>query len=127
MGKTYPVGIVGEANYQSAARRCSAGQVVRIVREPDNPYDSDALAVITDEGQTIGYIARDCWLQDAIHEESRGCEASIKEINDAGNGLVGIVLDVRLIGKAVGTRAFKSTPCATEAVPKGWLSRIIGL
>jgi len=101
----YPVGIVGEANYQSAIRRCSVGQRVRVLHELGNPYDERALAVVTADGQTIGYIARDCWLQDAVHGEGRGCDATIKAVSSSG-GMLGIVLDVSLTGLALGTRDF---------------------
>ena len=131
--KPYPVGIVGEANYQPAIRRCSAGQRVQILHELGNPYDKHALVVVTEDGDTIGYIARDCWLQDAVHEEGRGCEAVIKEVSTAGAGKLGIVLDVCLSGRGVPTRAFsrapapKRAPAAPPAAePKGWFARLLG-
>ena len=126
MSKTYPIGIVGEASYQAAIGRCFEGQRVQILREPDNPYDPEALAVVTDIGETIGYIARDCWLQSAIHEEGRGCEAIIKEIASAGAGKRGVVIDVNLCGRGIGTRAFSRAP-AVVVQPKGWLARVFGL
>lgn len=126
MSKTYPVGIVGEASYQASIRCCSEGQRVHILHEPDNPYDPEALAVVTDDGETIGYIARDCWLQDAIHEEGRGCEASIKEIAAAGAKKLGVVIDVTLCGRGVGTRIFNRAPAASPAKQQRWLSRLLG-
>jgi|GEM_PF-3058115 len=133
--KLYPVGIVGEASYQPVIRRCSSGQRVHIVHEPDNPYDEEALAVVTEDGHTLGYIARDCWLQDAIHEQGRGCEATIKEISAASGGKLGVVLNVTLCGRGVPTRAFNRAPeprAAPAAPPaaaeqKGWLARLFGL
>ena len=127
MGKTYPVGIVGEANYQASIRRCGTGQRVHILRQPDNPYDADALAVVTIDGETIGYIARDCWLQGAIHDEGRGCEASIMEISRAGNGNLGVVLEVMLCGRGVGACAYASARVESTIEEKGWLSRLLGL
>jgi hypothetical protein len=126
VSKTYPVGIVGEASYQASIRRCSEGQRVHILHEPDNPHDPEALAVVTDAGETIGYIARDCWLQDALHEEGRGCEASIKEIATSGAKKLGVVIDVRLCGRGVGTRVFSRAPAPSSAKPQGWLSRLLG-
>jgi hypothetical protein len=126
MGKTYQVGIVGEASYQGPIGRCFEGQRVHILHEPDNPYDPEALVVVTEAGATIGYIARDCWLQDAIHEEGRGCGASIKEITSAGAGGRGVVIDVALRGRGVGTRNFSRAPAAPPVESKGWLSRLLG-
>jgi hypothetical protein len=101
MARTYQLGIVGESNYQRAIGRCSTGDAVQIVHEPDNPYDDCALAVVTMDGETIGYIPRACWLQDAIHDEGKGCDAAIKSINTAGDGLLGVVLDVTLNSRGV--------------------------
>jgi hypothetical protein len=113
---------VGEASYQPAIRRCFDGQRVHIVLEPNNPYDPRALAVVTHDGLTIGYIARDCWLQDAIHDEGHGCEAYIKEISSGSSGELGVVLDVTLCDEEIGTRSFDR-----PNEQKGWLARIFGL
>ena len=96
MSKIYPVGLVGESNYQVAIRRCSEGQGAKVVVEIDNPYDELALAVVSEKGETLGYIARDSWLRDAIHEQGLGCEAVIKTIGVGETGLYGVVLDVSL-------------------------------
>ena len=127
MSKTYTVGIVGEANYQAAIRSCSVGQRVRIFHEPDNPYDELALAVATDQGRTLGYIARDCWLQDAVHEEARGCEATIKEISAAGGGMLCVVLDVTPSGHGIETRSFSRAPVERVSPPRGCLASLFGL
>jgi|SRR4051812_13105364 HIRAN domain len=130
----YPVGLAGEASYQSAIRRCSAGQTVHVVHEIGNPYDKNALAVVTDDGETIGYIARDCWLQDAIHAEGHGCQATIKGISSGGGSASGVVLDVSVGGPAVAIRQFskpESAPpkqvgpsAAQTKEVKGWLARL---
>ena len=125
---SWPVGIVGESHYQAAIARCSPGERVEVLREPDNPYDSLALTVVTAQGDTIGYIPRINWLQDAIHNEGRGCDATIKSIgaNDSDE-LLGVVLDVSTNGWGVGERAF-SRVSETSAEPsrKGWLARLLG-
>ena len=131
-GRTYPVGIVGEASYQSSIRRCSRGEPVEIVHEPDNPYDKRALAAVSSDGLTIGYIAKECWLQDAIHEEGKGCTARIKSIDGAQFGTLAVVLDVSLNADGVAKRAFHrenalpSQSCSA-APQRGWLSRLFGL
>lgn len=127
MGKTYPVGIVGEASYQTSIGRCSAGQRVHIVHEPDNPYDKLALAVVTADGLTIGYVARESWLRDAVHEEGSGCEAAIKEISSAGPGKLGIVLDVRLCDDDIAVRTFNRPSAAKADESKGWFARLLKL
>ncbi len=46
-----------------AKRRTGAGAPVEfiatLVREPDNPYDSNAVVVRSDRGNTIGYLSRE--------------------------------------------------------------------
>ena len=60
--------IVGESNYQDALRRAQKigrdwgnGVVapVLIAREPDNPYDSNAVVVRLPDGSTVGYLSRE--------------------------------------------------------------------
>ncbi|SNS53770.1 HIRAN domain-containing protein [Sphingomonas laterariae] len=108
MSKLYPVGIVGERNYQSAIKRCRQGERVYICHEPDNPYDDLALKVETGGGQTIGYIARTSWLRDAIHEEGRGCTATILSIAAGDAGALGVVLNVALSDDDVRERSYAS-------------------
>jgi len=135
--RRYLVGIVGEANYQQAISACSPGQRVEIIHEQGNPYDAGALAVVSSAGRTIGYIARDSWLRDAIHEEGKGCDASIKDIRGE-SGKLGVVLDVALNGLGVRQHRFDRQPIAASAAPKpniagadsvthkGWFSRLFG-
>lgn len=41
---------------QDVVRSCSAGEIVQLVPEPDNPYDHDAIRVCRLTGEQIGYI-----------------------------------------------------------------------
>lgn len=97
----YPVGIVGEQHYQAAVAGCSPDQSVDVLYELGNPYDELALVVKTKAGKKIGYIAHDCWLRDAIHEEGKSCSARILSINEGDHG-TGVVLDVQVNGEGVG-------------------------
>jgi hypothetical protein len=103
--KSYAVGIVGESNYQPAIRSCRVGERVDIFHEVGNPCDEDALAVISSAGATIGYIGRDHWLQEVVHDEGKGVDATIMGID--GDPL-GVVLDVVLTSGEVGTRAWST-------------------
>jgi len=57
--------IVGEAqtnrdgsDRQKIIAHCKAGQAVRLRREPKNPHDPNAVAVVTTKGGQIGYLSR---------------------------------------------------------------------
>jgi hypothetical protein len=41
-------------------RRLRVGQPLLLVREPDNPHDELAIAVLTGDGHKLGYIPRSC-------------------------------------------------------------------
>lgn len=64
----FPLEIVGESNYQKEIKRIAAATASSeepgvftavLVREPDNPYDPDAVAVYADGGSQVGYLARE--------------------------------------------------------------------
>lgn len=65
-GKIYTIGLVGESkknadgvSRQSIIKRCQDGQTVRLIPEPTNPYDGNAIFVVTQNGECLGYISRD--------------------------------------------------------------------
>lgn len=60
----FAVEVVGESNYQQALRaeatRAVGGQLpVKLVPEPSNKYDGNAVRVCTSRDQTLGYLPRD--------------------------------------------------------------------
>ncbi|CAN5370012.1 hypothetical protein BH10PSE14_BH10PSE14_04560 [soil metagenome] len=103
----YPLGIVGESNYQLAISRCAVGDVCVIVHEIGNPYDSLALAVLSAHGDKIGFIAKSSWLRTAIHEEGKWCDATIRQIAPSEAGLLAVVLDVTLCDGPISTLAYE--------------------
>lgn len=117
MSKLYPLGIVGEQNYQAAIKRCSPGQAVNICHEVDNPHDGLALKVETADGQTIGYIPKSSWLRRAIHEEGRGAISTIKSIEAGTAGVLGVVISVALSHDDIEERVYE-TPTVKRARPK---------
>lgn len=102
----YPVGLVGERNYQAAIARCAEGEPVGVLMELDNPYDELAIAVASVRGETIGYIARDSWLRDAVHGEGKGCRATIKSIERGESGHLGVVIEAQLCEGGLDERNF---------------------
>ena len=72
-GGGFGMEVRGESNYQGAIAECVRGSVVehsselachcefdaRLVREPQNPYDQNAIAVTSVAGETLGYVPRE--------------------------------------------------------------------
>jgi len=44
---------------QEIVRGCSVGEALRLVREPENPHDPNAIRVCTRDGDQIGFLAAD--------------------------------------------------------------------
>lgn len=106
VNRGYPVGVVGESNYQHTIRSCREGQRVQVLHEIGNPYDELALVVMTEAGEKLGYIPKSCWLRDAVHEEAKGCGATILSISAGPNG-AGVVIDVELDSDGVEECAYR--------------------
>ena len=94
---TYTLGIVGESHYQDAIRRCRQGDRVVLKREPENPYDENAVAVLRENGEQIGHLSRDHaeWVARVI-DEGKKVEAKIKRIlgGTRDKPTRGVVIDV---------------------------------
>lgn len=107
---SYPVGLVGEAEYQGAITTARAGDVVHVVHERGNPHDPDALAVLTRDGYKIGYISRDSWLREALAEQGKGADAVIQSIGGPSGGCLGVVLTVSLTEGPLRSADFPAPP-----------------
>ena len=76
---TYTLSIVGESHYQGAIWHCRKGDRVILQREPENPHDENAVAVLREDGEQIGYLSRDNaeWVAERM-DKGRQVEAKIK-------------------------------------------------
>jgi len=117
---TYTLSIVGESHYQDAIRRCRQGDRVILKREPENPHDEKAVAVLREDGETIGYLSRDnaVWVA-RVMDEGKQVEAKIKRIlgGTTDKPTPGVVIDV------------DTTPLKTEkpqAETKGFWKGLFG-
>jgi HIRAN domain len=98
--------IVGESHYQDALRRAKNDAPIVVgeaptaafilAREPDNPHDANAIAVLTEGGEVVGYLGRDDALQlqpTAFEHEQRGevlaCSGKL-----VGEDLIGVWLNL---------------------------------
>ena len=105
-GRTYSVGVVGEQNYQSAIARCNVGDKVVLFREFDNPHDEEAIVVLSRAGQTLGYIPRDSFVQQVVHDQGRACAATIQKVGIGKRGFVEVVLEVGIADVETGTISY---------------------
>lgn len=78
---------------QSIIKRCTVGEELRLIPEPDNPFDSCAIRVCRLNGETIGYIGSG----DNKHFPKQ-CRVSISSIDKAeGHRTLGIGLLVTVL------------------------------
>lgn len=80
---------------QELISKCAMCDVVELVREPNNPFDPNAIQVQNKDGQQLGYLARDVAEQIALDFLRRGriWIALIRRVEKAEEGkYVGIVL-----------------------------------
>jgi len=102
--------IVGESHYQDTLRPLAnrLGHdgvfVARLVPEPDNPYDNNAVAVcVDDSGATVGYlkreVAKNYHRRLVLHGSPVMCSAKLTGV---GLGTIGVVLDFEDVRVALG-------------------------
>jgi tetratricopeptide (TPR) repeat protein len=106
----YDLAVVGESQYQMTLRRLAGNRRERreevllrawLLPEPHNPYDRNAVAVVLDDGQCVGYLAREFAgeFQPALLEleaEGFACYCRAKLVGGYGDKRsLGVVLDVR--------------------------------
>lgn len=95
---------------QDVVARLQPGERVWLVREPDNPYDPNAIQVVTRSHAVIGYLSRELAARYAVLMDRSGNRwpAQVEAIVDSG--AADSVLGVRI--------AFK-VPSAVTLQPKG--------
>ena len=104
-GKQYSIKVVGVTfsnpdgtNRQAILKKCSPGQVVELLAEPNNQFDKTAIAVLTSSGEMLGYLPNDSWVVRAIYDEQKQTKAYIYSI-EQHQGCYGCVLKVALGNK----------------------------
>lgn len=51
--------VAGASHYQDAIKKCKKKEKLKLVREPDNPYDSNAISVWNKAGMQIGHLKKE--------------------------------------------------------------------
>ena len=87
---------------QDELRRCSPGELITLMREPDNPHDHMAVAVYSCRGVQVGYLGREraCWIGSKMDRGYlvAGIVHRVKGAHLAGSAL-GLVLRLNLDGE----------------------------
>jgi len=91
VGATYknPDGI----NRQQIIKICTAGEKIKLIREPNNPHDVCAIGVFRESGEQIGYLARhvSAYPELAYHMDIGGeISAKVKKIIAERSGFLGV-------------------------------------
>lgn len=87
---------------QAELAQCRPGEAVRLVREPENPHDHMAVAVVSCRGIRVGYLKRDraVWIGSKI---DRGYEvrAIVERVKGSHlpEAVLGLVMRVNMEGE----------------------------
>jgi hypothetical protein len=81
---------------QSIIKRCRSGETLRLVREPSNPYDSDAVKVLRQNGEQLGYIPGHVVATGLAHDMDTGTrfKAVITDITGGGVKTFGVNIQI---------------------------------
>lgn len=86
---------------QEELGRCRPGEVMRLVREPDNPHDRMAVALVSARGVRVGYLRRDraVWIGSKI-DRGYDVRAIVERVKGAHlpDSPLGIVVRVNMEG-----------------------------
>jgi hypothetical protein len=88
--------VAGVSFYQDAVERCSPGEAVRFIHEPDNPHDPMAIRVMSLRGETIGYVPRKAWVHHTVHQLGRGVSGVIASMGYSRNCLLGMTISAAI-------------------------------
>lgn len=96
----YPIPVVGESfdnedgtSRQAEIARCIVLERVKLIREPDNPYDANCVRVVSPRGVQIGNVSRRvaAWMAERLDRGGR-LIARIHAINSGPKQMRGVVL-----------------------------------
>ena len=82
---------------QSVIKRCRPGDVLRLVREPNNPHDANAVKVLRRNGEQLGYLPRHVVMTGLARDIDRGTHfrVEVKDITGGGRQTLGV--NIRII------------------------------
>jgi hypothetical protein len=103
----YTLNIVADSWRQEEVGRCREGENLILKREPMNRYDANAVAVLRENGEEIGYLSRhDAEWVARIMDDGYEVEARIKWINGGtpDKPSYGVVVDINTRAEEKGSK-----------------------
>jgi len=87
---------------QEELARCEIGEAIELRREPDNPHDERAVALVTTRGIRVGYLARDraVWMASKI-DRGMPVQAVVDRVKGSHmpGAVLGLVVCVNMDGE----------------------------
>jgi len=84
---------------QEELARCRPGEQVQLVREPENPHDRMAVAVVSCRGIKVGYLRRDraVWIGSKL-DRGYDVRAIVERVKgaDLSGGVLGLVMRISI-------------------------------
>jgi hypothetical protein len=112
--------VAGVSFYQEALERCSPGEAVRFVHEPDNPHDPLAIRIVSIHGETVGYVPRATWVHHVVHQLGRGLSGVLASIGYSRNCLLGATISVAICDDAPAVASYYPNRPAPEPPAGGF-------
>jgi hypothetical protein len=99
---------------QSIIERCRPGEILRLVREPDNPHDTNAVKVLRQNGEQLGYLPGHVVMTGLARDMDRGnyFRVEVEAITRGGEQILGVNIRIADVpeasdSEAVGSRQVK--------------------
>lgn len=81
---------------QECIRKMKIGERIRLERDPNNPHDANAVKVLNEKGEHIGFISKDLARKLAAKMD-RGVKyrAAVSDITGSSDSVLGVNLVIR--------------------------------
>ncbi|HEY3244520.1 MAG TPA: HIRAN domain-containing protein [Phycisphaerae bacterium] len=80
---------------QAIIRNCALGEELKFEREPQNPYDKNAVRVLRQTGEQIGYLFReDARRVTRLAKKNYKFGGFVSFIGNAENGMLGLCIEL---------------------------------
>lgn len=105
---------------QEELARCRPGEPVRLVREPDNPHDPAAVAIVSSRGVQLGYVPADraVWIGSKI-DRGYDVRAIVERVKGAHlpGAMLGLVIRVSMDPETADEPEIAAAPRARGSNP----------